>query len=119
MKILIVDDAMFLRATLKNILEKNELEVIGEAIDGNDAIKKYKTLKPDLVTMDITMPGLGGIEALKEILNYDPKAKIVMCSAMGRNDFQIEAIKLGAKGFITKPFNEKKILEELRAIGQM
>lgn len=118
MNVLIVDDAIFLRTTLRDILERNHFVVIGEAVDGYDAIKKYKELKPDLVTLDITMPGLGGMDALKEILKFDPKANILMCSAMGRKDFQQAAIKNGAKGFITKPFKEKRILKELRKVSK-
>ncbi len=111
MNILIVDDAMFLRAALKNILEKNGYEVVGEASDGHEAIEKYKELSPDLVTMDITMPGKNGIDATREIIEFDPNAKIIMCSAMGRSDFITEAIKAGAKDFITKPFDEKKVVK--------
>lgn len=118
MKILIVDDAMFLRAILKNMLEKNNYIVIGEAVDGKEAVKKYFKLKPDVVTMDITMPRLNGLDAMKQILKKDPKAKILMCSAMGRNDFQIEAVKHGAIGFITKPFNEEQIISQLDSIAK-
>jgi two-component system chemotaxis response regulator CheY len=114
MNILIVDDALFLRVTLKSILERNGHTVVGEAIDGKDAVEKYKTLQPDLVTMDITMPRMNGINAMKAILEDDPTAKVVMCSAMGRGDFQAEAMKAGASGFITKPFDEKKINQILK-----
>ncbi len=113
MKVLIVDDAMFLRLALRKILEKNGFEVIGEASDGNEAIQMYKELSPDVVTMDITMPGKNGIEALKEIVAFHPEAKIVMCSAMGRSDFIKDAILAGARDFITKPFDEKKVIEVL------
>ena len=116
MNILIVDDALFLRTALKHILEKNGFDVIGEAIDGNDAVEKYKTLKPDVVTMDITMPGLNGIDAMKKIMQYDSKAKVVMCSAMGRTDFIKEALQHGAKDFITKPFQEQVIVEILSKV---
>lgn len=118
MKVLIVDDAMFLRKTLKDMLIRNNITVIGEAVDGLDAVEKYKELKPELVTMDITMPGMGGMEALQAILKYDPNAKILMCSAMGRPDFQIESIKLGAKGFITKPFKEDQVVKEITSFIQ-
>lgn len=117
MKILIVDDAVFLRTTLKHILEKNQHSVVGEAEDGLDAIQKYKELQPDVVTMDITMPHMNGLEALKEILKIDPNAQVLVCSAMGRNDFITEAIKAGAKGFITKPFREDSILQELTRLS--
>jgi len=113
MKVLVVDDAVFLRTTLRHILEKNAHQVIGEASDGIEAIKLYKELAPEIVTMDITMPHMDGLEALKGILEYDPNAKVVVCSAMGRNDFIVEAIKSGAKGFITKPFREEDIVAEL------
>ena len=116
MTILIADDAVFLRTTLRHILEKNGYTVVGEASDGGEAVALYKSLNPDAVTMDITMPHMNGIDALKEILDYDPKAQVLVCSAMGRNDFIIEAIKLGAKGFITKPFREESLLNELKRL---
>lgn len=109
MKILIADDAVFLRTTLRHILEKNGHVVVGEASDGYEAVALYKLLNPDVVTMDITMPLMNGIDALKEILAFDPKAQVLVCSAMGRTDFIVEAIKLGAKGFITKPFREESL----------
>lgn len=114
MNILIVDDAMFLRKILSDILTRNGYHVVGQAVDGKDAIKKYQSLKPDLVTMDITMPNLNGFQAMEKILETDPEAKIIMCSAMGRLDFKKSAMKYGAVDFITKPFNEKKILDTLK-----
>lgn len=111
MNILVVDDALFLRKTLSAILTRNGFNVIGEAVDGQDAVEKYIALKPDVVTMDITMPRLNGIDAMKEILNQHPQAKIIMCSAMGRQDFQKEAFDSGAVDFITKPFVEENIVE--------
>lgn len=90
--------------------------MVGEAADGLDAVSLYKQLNPDAVTMDITMPLMNGIDALKEILVYDPKAQVLVCSAMGRNDFIVEAIKLGAKGFVTKPFREEALLDELKRL---
>lgn len=110
MNILVVDDALFLRKTLSAILTRNGFNVIGEAIDGEDAVIKYIQLKPDVVTMDITMPKLNGIDAMKRILLQFPEAKIIMCSAMGRQDFQQEAFDSGAINFITKPFIEENIV---------
>lgn len=114
MKILIVDDALFLRTTMRVMLEKNGHEIVGEASDGLEAIEKYDELKPDIVTMDITMPRLGGIEATKIILKNHPNASIIMCSAMGREDFIEEALSHGAVDFLTKPFTEEKIIETLK-----
>lgn len=96
-KILIVDDAAFMRMMIKDILTKNGYEVVGEAADGLQAVEKYKELQPDLVTMDITMPEMDGITALKEIKKIDPNAKVIMCSAMGQQAMVIDAIQAGAK----------------------
>lgn len=112
-KVLIVDDACFLRVMLKDILEKNNHEVIGEASNGIEAVKLYKQLKPDLVTMDITMPDMEGIEAVKHIKAFDEHAKIIMCSAMGQEAKIIQSIKAGAKDFIVKPFNEDKLIDSV------
>lgn len=112
-KILIVDDAAFMRMMLKNIVEKMGHEVIGEARDGNEAIECYKTLKPDIVTLDITMPNKDGIAALKEIREYDPDAKCLMCSAMGQQSMVIEAIQSGALDFIVKPFQADSVIKSL------
>ncbi len=119
MKILIVDDAAFLRMTLKHILTQLGHNIIGEACDGYDAIKSYKELKPDLVTLDITMPHMDGLEALRGILEYDKNANVIMCSAMGRNDFVMDALKVGAKGFIVKPFVEDDIIKEISRISRI
>lgn len=116
MRILIADDSTFMRMTLKNILTNLDHEVIAEASDGYEAIEKYKSLTPDLVTMDITMPYLDGISAIEEIIKIDPQANIIVCSAMGRPDFIMNAIKKGAKGFIVKPFEAKSILYEIERI---
>jgi len=107
--ILIVDDAAFMRMMLRNILEKIGHTIIGEAADGNEAINKYKQLHPDLVTLDITMPEVDGIEALKGIRKVDENAKCVMCSAMGQQAMVIEAIQNGAKDFIVKPFQPGRV----------
>lgn len=115
-KILIVDDAAFMRMAIRLLLEKNSFEVVGEAENGEAALIKYKELKPDIVTMDITMPGMSGIEALKNIIAYDPAAKVVMVSAMGQQDMVMEAIVAGAKSFIIKPFKEEHVLITLNKI---
>ncbi len=115
-KVLIVDDAAFMRNTIKNVLQNNEFDVVGEAENGIEGIRKYKELMPDIVTMDITMPEMTGIEALQCILAYDPKAKIVMISAMGQEEFVREAVMKGAKSFIVKPFKEESIVSSLNKI---
>jgi len=113
-KILIVDDAAFMRMMIKDILTKNGYEVIGEASDGSQAIEKYKELRPDLVTMDITMPEMDGITALKEIKKIDAGAKVIMCSAMGQQAMVIDAIQAGAKDFIVKPFQADRVIEAIK-----
>lgn len=112
-RILIVDDAAFMRMMIKDILVKNGFEVVGEAADGAQAIEKYMELKPDLVTMDITMPEMDGIQALKEIKEKDPSATIIMCSAMGQQAMVIDAISAGAKDFIVKPFQADRVIEAI------
>ncbi|MCX7921994.1 MAG: response regulator [Clostridia bacterium] len=115
-KVLIVDDAAFVRVAIRTILEKNGFEVVGEADNGISAVSKYKECKPDVVTMDITMPEATGIEALKAIREYDPKAKVVMISALGQESKVREAIINGAKSFIVKPFKEEQVLQTLSKI---
>lgn len=110
-RILIVDDAAFMRMMIRDILTKNGYEVVGEAQDGAQAVERYKELKPDLVTMDITMPEMDGIAALKEIRALDPEAKVIMCSAMGQQAMVIDAIQAGAKDFVVKPFQADRVLE--------
>ncbi|WP_409294367.1 response regulator [Peribacillus sp. SCS-26] len=112
-RILIVDDAAFMRMMIKDILTKNGYDVVAEAADGQQAIEKYKEHQPDLVTMDITMPEKDGIAALKEIKQSDPAAKIIMCSAMGQQAMVIDAIQAGAKDFIVKPFQADRVLEAI------
>lgn len=112
-RILIVDDAVFMRMKLKDILEKNGYEVVGEAQNGVEAIEKYKAENPDLVTMDITMPELDGVSALKEIKKINPNAKIIMCSAMGQQSMVMEAIQAGAIDFIVKPFETDRVIKSL------
>lgn len=116
-KVLIVDDAAFMRITLKTILERNGFEVVGEAENGLMAIKKYSECHPDIVTMDITMPEMDGVEALKKIRDIDPKAKVVMLSAMGQESMVKDAILSGAKNFIVKPFNEEHVIQTLNKVA--
>lgn len=113
-KVLIVDDAAFMRMMIKEILTKNGFTVVGEASDGAQAVEKYKELGPDLVTMDITMPEMDGITALKEIRKTDPNARIIMCSAMGQQAMVIDAIQAGAKDFIVKPFQADRVIEAIK-----
>lgn len=113
-KVLIVDDAAFMRMMIKDILQKNGFEVVGEANDGVQAVQMYQELSPDLVTMDITMPEKDGIVALKEIRSFDPNAKVIMCSAMGQQAMVIDAIQAGAKDFIVKPFQADRVLEAIK-----
>ena len=112
-KVLIVDDAAFMRMMLRDILAKNGFDVVGEANNGKVAVQMYNELKPDVVTMDITMPEMDGIAAVKEIKAADPGAKIVMVSAMGQQAMVIEAIRSGAADFIVKPFQPDRVLEAL------
>ena len=118
-KVLIVDDAIFMRASIRRMLETNGFEVVGEAENGLVGLKKYFELNPDVVTMDITMPEMTGIEALKAIRQKDPTAKIVMVSAMGQEGLVRESIISGAKTFIVKPFKEDLIVETLKKIAAM
>ncbi|MCT8976147.1 response regulator [Clostridium sp. CX1] len=115
-KILIVDDAAFMRMMIKDILEKNGYEVVGEANNGIKAVELYKKEKPDVVTMDITMPDMDGIEAVKAIKAFDPAAKIIMCSAMGQQTMVMDAIKAGARDFIVKPFQPDRVLEAIKKV---
>jgi len=115
-RILVVDDAAFMRMMIKDILKKNGYEVVGEAQDGAQAVEQYKELTPDLVTMDITMPEMDGITALKEIKKINPDAKIVMCSAMGQQAMVIDAIQAGAKDFIVKPFQADRVIEAIEKV---
>ena len=116
--ILICDDAAFMRMMIKDILGKNGFNVAGEAENGLIAVEKYKELSPDLVLMDITMPEMDGIQALRKIKEFDANAKVVMCSAMGQQAMVIEAIQAGAKDFIVKPFQADRVIEAVnKAIG--
>lgn len=114
--ILICDDAAFMRMMIKDILSKNGYNVIGEAENGAKAVEKYNETKPDLVLMDITMPEMDGIQALKKIIAGDPKALVIMCSAMGQQAMVIESIQSGAKDFIVKPFQADRVLEAVKKV---
>lgn len=109
--VMLVDDAAFMRMMLKDILVNNGYQVIGEAENGMVAIEKYSKIKPDITIMDITMPEMDGLQAVKEIRAQDPQAKIIMCSAMGQQAMVIEAIQSGAKDFVVKPFQADRVLE--------
>ncbi len=114
--ILICDDAAFMRMMIKDILTKNGYNVAGEAENGLKAVEKYNEIKPDLVLMDITMPEMDGIQALKKIKAGDPGAMVIMCSAMGQQAMVIESIQAGAKDFIVKPFQAERVLEAVQKV---
>lgn len=114
--ILICDDAAFMRMMIKDILTKNGYNIAGEAENGAKAVEKYNDLKPDLVLMDITMPEMDGIQALKKIKETDPNASVIMCSAMGQQAMVIESIQSGAKDFIVKPFQADRVLEAVQKV---
>ena len=109
-RIMIVDDALMMRMTLRRILEKAGHEIVGEAINGEQAIQNYPECQPDLVTMDITMPGLGGVETIKRIIMSDQKANIIVVSALGQKHVVFDALQNGAKNYVLKPINEDKLL---------
>lgn len=114
--ILVCDDAAFMRMMIKDILTKNGYNIAGEAENGQKAVEKYNETKPDLVLMDITMPEMDGIQALKKIKEMDPGASVIMCSAMGQQAMVIEAIQSGAKDFIVKPFQAERVLEAVKKV---
>jgi len=118
-KVLIVDDASFMRMAIKTMLEKEGFEIVAEAEDGIDAVEKYIKYKPDVVTMDITMPKMSGIEALKQIKKHDKQAKVVMVSAMGQENLVRESIISGAKTFIVKPFKSEQVVDTIKQIANM
>jgi two-component system chemotaxis response regulator CheY len=113
---LIVDDAAFMRMMIRDILTKNGYEVIGEAENGGRAIEKYRELLPDLVIMDITMPEVNGIEAVREIRKLNPDSQVIMCSAMGQQAMVIESIQAGARDFIVKPFQAERVIEAVKKV---
>ena len=114
--ILICDDAAFMRMMIKDILTKNGYNIAGEAENGVKAIEKYAELKPDLVLMDITMPEMDGIQALKKIKEADAGSMVIMCSAMGQQAMVIESIQAGARDFIVKPFQADRVLEAVKKV---
>ncbi len=114
--VLVCDDAIFMRTMISDILSQAGYEVVGEAETGAQAVDRFKELNPDLVTMDIVMPGMGGIDAVREILKIAPSAKILMCSAMGQQALVIEAIQAGAKDFVVKPFQPSRVLEAVQRV---
>lgn len=115
-RILVVDDAIFMRKMISDILVAHGMEVVGEADTGSGAVEKYAELQPDLVTMDIIMPEMNGIDAVKSIIAADPQAKIVMCSALGQQALVQDAIAAGAKDFLIKPFNPSRVIEVVSKI---
>lgn len=115
-KVVVVDDAKFMRMTLSNILSKANHDIIGEGENGKTAIELYRMLKPDLIIMDITMPIMSGLDAVKEIKKEYPSAKIIMCSAMGQQKMVVEAIEAGAKDFIVKPFDEGRVIDAINRV---
>ncbi len=114
--VLVCDDAVFMRTMLADILTQAGFAVIGQAKTGSEAIEKYRELRPDLVTMDIVMPDLGGIEAVKQIMKEYPDARVLMCSAMGQQSLVIEAIQAGARDFVVKPFQPSRVLEAVQRV---
>ena len=114
-RVLIVDDAAFMRKMLSDVLAKAGHEVVGEGANGAEAVAQYQSLRPDIMTLDITMPEKDGISALKEILAFDPSARVIMCSALGQESKVLESIKAGAKDFVVKPFQADRVLE---AVGK-
>jgi two-component system, chemotaxis family, chemotaxis protein CheY len=114
-RILVVDDAAFMRKMVTDALTRGGHEVIGEAGNGTEAVEQYQSLKPDLTTLDITMPEKDGLSALKDIMALDPSAKVIMCSALGQESKVLESIKLGAKDFVVKPFQAERVLD---AVGK-
>jgi two-component system, chemotaxis family, chemotaxis protein CheY len=114
--VLICDDALFMRNMLADILKGAGFEVVGEAQTGTEAVRRYRELQPDLVTMDIVMPDMGGIDAVREIMKDHPQARILMCSAMGQQALVIEAIQAGARDFVVKPFQPSRVLEAVQRV---
>lgn len=113
-RVLVVDDATFMRAMIKDILTANGYEVVGEATNGAEALARYEELRPDLVTMDITMPEMDGVTAVKQLMSRFPDARVIMVSAMGQQALVVDAIQAGAKDFVVKPFDVNRFLEAVR-----
>jgi len=116
LRVLVVDDAIFMRRMISEILVENGMEIVGEADTGAKAIERYKELRPDLVTMDIIMPEMNGIDAVRKIVEHDAQAKIVMCSALGQQALVQDAIAAGAKDFLIKPFNAARVVEVIAKV---
>jgi two-component system chemotaxis response regulator CheY len=117
-RVLIADDAAFMREMLRDILSDSEFEVVGEASNGDEAVSGFRELRPDLVTLDIVMPGRSGLDALRDILSYDPGACVVMCSALGQEALVMEALESGAKDFVVKPFKPEQVISALTKATQ-
>ena len=115
-RVLIVDDACFMRMTISMMLKRHEFEIVGEAENGAEGFEKYKELRPDIVTMDITMPKRSGLEALKLIREFDPQANVIMVSAMGQELLVKEAVLNGAKSFVVKPFKEEQVVKVIKKV---
>ena len=117
-RVLVVDDAVFMRKVVSDALTKGGHEIIGEASNGQEAVERFQELKPEVMTLDITMPEKDGLAALKEIIAMDPQARVVMCSALGQESKVLEAIKAGAKDFVVKPFQVERVLDAVgKALG--
>ena len=114
--VLVVDDAVFMRTVLKKMLEEEGFDVVGEANNGVEAVALAGELKPDIVTLDITMPEMDGIEALPKIIEQSPSSKVIMCSAMGQQTMVVDAIKNGAKDFIVKPFQKDRVIQSIKNV---
>lgn len=112
--ILIVDDLTFIKMVLRDLVEKAGFHVVGEASDGEEAVRLYEEKHPDLVLMDITMPKMDGLSALKRIMAIDPAARVIMCSALGQQQLMVQAVQLGAKDFIVKPFRPERVLQSIK-----
>ena len=117
-RILIVDDALFMRQLLRDLFEEQGWEVVGEAANGVEAVEKYHALKPDLVTMDIVMPEKNGLDALWEIVGEDPEARVIMCSALGQEQLVLQAVQYGARDFVVKPIQEERMLDVVQRVLQ-
>jgi len=115
-RVLVVDDAIFMRSMIRDIFARFPFVIAGEAENGLEAIELYKKLRPDITTMDIVMPEVDGVTALKEIMRFDPQAKVIMCSALGQESLIAESIEAGAKDFIVKPFQPNKVLKVVRSV---
>ncbi len=114
--VLVTDDMLYVRSELRNILTSQGYHVVGEARNGREAVERYKELRPDLVTMDVTMPEMDGVAAVRQIREFDPQAKILMCMSMGQRSLVLEALSAGAADFITKPFRERSLVKRVRKL---